>query len=287
MSPTATATRPTKPPTRRQNHGNGHSYFLEGSKVLGVTTIIGQGMPKPALINWAAGAVGDFVADRVVVLPDGTVDASRLVADVKAIAIEQRKAMGEWSSTRAAAVLKSLPNRDRDLAANKGTRVHGFAEQLARGEEVDVPPELDGHVRSYVDFLEQLDPDVLAVEGVVINRAKRYMGTFDLLAQVDGLGMALLDVKTSRSGIFPETALQIAAYRYADSYLDADGVEHDMPEVDFTGAVWVRADGWDLHPVRADEAAFRQFLYARETMKFVDAERGTWVQEPTHRGSLT
>lgn len=279
-----TTTKASKAPTRRQNHGNGHSYFLDGSKALGVTTIIGQGMPKPALINWAAGAVGDFVADRIVVLPDGTVDATRLVTDVKAIAVEQRKAMPEWSPTRAGAVLKSLPNRDRDTAANKGTRVHGFAERLAIGEEVDVPPELDGHVRSYVDFLEQMDPEVIAVEGVVINRAKRYMGTFDILAIVEGLGVCLLDVKTSRSGIFPETALQIAAYRFAESYLDADGVEHEMPAVDFTGAVWVRADGWDLHPVRADEAAFRQFLYARETMKFLDAERGTWVQDATYRG---
>lgn len=281
MSP---ATKTPKPATRRQNHGNGHSYFLDGSKAAGVTTIIGQGMPKPALINWAAGAVGDFVADRIAVLPDGTVDASRLVTDLQAVAVEQKKAMPTWSPTRAAAILKSLPNRDRDTAAKKGTKVHGFAERLVLGEAVDVPPELDGHVRSYVDFLEQLDPDVVAVEGVVINRAKRYMGTFDLLAEVEGLGLALLDVKTSRSGIFPETALQIAAYRYAETYLDDEGVEHDMPEVDFTGAIWVRADGWDLHPVRADESAFRQFLYARETMKFLDAERGTWVQDATHRG---
>lgn len=280
------ATKTAKPGTRRQNHGNGHSYYLDGQKALGVTTILGDGMPKPALINWAAGAVGDFVADRLMVGADGKVDASRLVADIKAISVEQRKAIGEWSPTRAAQILKTLPNRDRDAAGNKGTKVHGLAEQLINGEEVDVPEELAGHVASYIDFLEQLDPDPIAVEGVVINRAKRYMGTFDLLARIEGLGVALLDIKTSRSGIFPETALQIAAYRYAETYLDGED-EVPMPEVDFTGAVWVRADGWDLHPVRADETAFRQFLYARETAKFVKAERGVWVQEATHRGTPT
>lgn len=276
-----------KPPTRRQNHGNGHSYYLDGAKAPGVTTIIGDGMPKPALINWAAGAVADFVADRIHVAPDGTVDASRLVAEVRQLAVENRKSMTEWSPTLAGYLLKGLPNRNRDAAANKGTKVHKLAEQLIAGEEVLVPDELKGHVDSYVDFLEQMDPDPVAVEGVGISRRHRYMGTFDLLAEIDGLGLALLDIKTSRSGIFPETALQIAAYRYCETYLDEDGLEQPMPDVEFTGAVWVRADGWDLHPVRADEAAHRQFLYARETKKFLDAERGTWVQDASHRGSNT
>jgi len=282
MSPAA-----TKPATRRQNHGNGHSYVLDGTKVMGVTTIIGDGMPKPALINWAAGAVADWVADRVVVLPDEKVDATRLVTGVQQLASEDRKSMNGWSTSRAAQLLRGLPRRDRDAAANKGTRVHGLAEKLVHGEDIEVPPELSGHVNAYLDFLEQLDPEPVAVEGVVISRKYRYMGTFDLLAHIDGLGLALLDIKTSRTGIFPETALQIAAYRYAESFLDADGNEVEMPPVDFTGAVWVRADGWDLHPVRADEAAFNQFRYCRETKKFVDAERGTWVQDPIHRGSLT
>lgn len=280
--------KPPKPATRRQNHGNGHSYYMDGAKAMGVTTIISKGMPKPALINWAAGAVGDFVADRLTVAPDGTVDASRLVRDVHAIAIEQRKDFEGWSPTRAAAILKSLPNRDRDAAGNKGTRVHGLGEKLVKGEEVDVPDGLTGHVASYVDFLEQMDPDPIAVEGIVVNRAKRYMGTFDLLCRIEELGgMCLLDLKTSRSGIFAETALQIAAYRYAESYIDGEGVEHEMPEVVYTGAVWVRADGWDLQAVQANEDAFRQFLYCRETAKFMDAERGTWVSEASHRGSIS
>lgn len=284
-----TASAKAKPDTYRRNHGSGHSYVLGGQKVPGVTTIIGQGMPKPALINWAAGAVADFVADRIHVDADGRVDASRLVRDVQELGVEQRKAMPQWSPTQAGYLLKSLPNRNRDAAANKGTKVHKLAELLIAGEEVDVPEELKGHVDSYLDFLEVMNPDPLAVEGVAISRKHRYMGTFDLAADVEQLSdlPSLLDIKTSRSGIFPETALQIAAYRHAETYLDDDAVEHDMPEFGFTGAVWVRADGWDLHPVRADEKALRQFLYARETMRFLDAERGTWVQDAIYRGSNT
>lgn len=289
MTPAATATKAKapKPATRRQNHGSGHSYYLSGQKVPGVTTIIGDGMPKPALINWAAGSVADFVADNIHVAADGTVDASRLVAEVRQLAVENHKQMSGWSPTLAGYLLKGLPNRNRDAAAKKGTKVHKLAERLIAGEEIDVPEELKGHVDSYIGFLEQMEPDPIAVEGVGISRKFKYMGTFDLLADVEGLGRCLLDIKTSRSGIFPETALQIAAYRYCETYLDDAGEEQDMPEVDFTGAVWVRADGWDLHSVRADEAAHRQFLYARETKKFLDAERGTWVQDATYRGSNT
>jgi hypothetical protein len=39
------------PATRRVNRGRGHSYLLDGAPVPGVTTILGQGMPKPALID--------------------------------------------------------------------------------------------------------------------------------------------------------------------------------------------------------------------------------------------
>lgn len=290
-----------KPETRRQNHGNGHSYFLDGTKVLGVTTMINQGHPKPALINWAAGTVAEWVADRIAVLPDGTIDASRLVKDVQALAAEQKgKAMVGWSPTLAAFAMKSLPNRDRDAAANKGTKVHKIAEQLAAGAEILVPPEIDGHVRSYVSFLtwllDEADGDIVAVEGVIISRRRRYMGTFDLLVWIDGK-LWLVDIKTSRSGIFPETALQLAGYRFGETYLDDDGVEHDMPELSTwedddgnelpcTAGLWIRADGWDFIPVVANEDAHRQLLYARETAKFMDAERGTWVRDALYRGTV-
>ena len=78
----------------------------------------------------------------------------------------------------------------------------------------------------------------------------------------------LLDIKTTRSGIYGETALQIAAYRNAEFYLDADGEEQPMPAVDACGAIWVRADGYDLIPVDASPTTFRTFLYVQQVAKF-------------------
>ena len=39
---------------RRRNYGRGHSYYLGDRRLDGVTTLISNGLPKPALVNWAA-----------------------------------------------------------------------------------------------------------------------------------------------------------------------------------------------------------------------------------------
>ena len=49
--------------TKRRNHGRGHSYLLDGEKVPGVTTLISNGFPKSALINWAARTVAARAVD--------------------------------------------------------------------------------------------------------------------------------------------------------------------------------------------------------------------------------
>ncbi len=49
--------------------------------------------------------------------------------------------------------LKTVPDHIVDKAANRGTQVHLLAEHIVRGEEVDVPDELAGHVDAYRKFL--------------------------------------------------------------------------------------------------------------------------------------
>ena len=54
-----------KGPIQRRNHGRGHSYLdADGRKVPGVTTIIGQGTPKDALIGWAANTTASYAVDH-------------------------------------------------------------------------------------------------------------------------------------------------------------------------------------------------------------------------------
>ena len=93
----------------------------------------------------------------------------------------------------------------------------------------------------------------------------------------------LCDVKTTRSGVYGETALQLAAYRFADRYLDTDGQPHDMPEVDGCAVIWVRSDGYDLIPVHTSEQVLTEFRHvavvARTAKRLPD-----YVGEAIHPG---
>lgn len=238
---------------KRINRGKGHSYTLDGKPVLGVTTILNKAMPKPALVPWAAREVAEFVCSR-------------------------RDILTQLSDEELIDLCKGAPFRERDRAANRGTEVHRLAQQLAKGIDVDVPEELSGHVDSYLAFLEKFDPSSALLERPVFNRHYRYAGTLDLLCLIAGplvgIGMdyarCLLDIKTNRSGPFGEVALQMAAYGNAEVYVDENGTEQPMPEIDFYGAIWVRADGFDLYPYEVTEREWKQFLFCAQTAWWVD-----------------
>jgi hypothetical protein len=238
------------PPIRRINHGKGHRYEdAAGRAVPGVTTIIGSGVPKPALVNWAARITAEYAVDNWAELSDLTVS-------------ERMKRLDRARHT------------ERGSAAVRGTQLHGFADQLAQGREVSFTDELAGHVESYVSFLDDWDEQVVLTEYVVMSHRHGYAGTGDLIADLvspdDPLRAErwLLDIKTG-SRVYGETALQLAAYRYADVYLGADGQENPVPAVDRVGVVHVRADGYDLIPITAGPRQFRDFLYAQQVSRFV------------------
>jgi hypothetical protein len=235
------------PGTRRLERGGVHSYLLDGKPCPGVTTIIGNGVPKPALVPWAAKVCAGYVVDHW----------DELAALTPSKRLE---------------LITKAPSTDRDAAARRGTEVHRLGERLAAGDEISVPDELVGHVDAYLRFLDDWQVEPLLLESAVVNRRWHYMGTFDLLARIAGRTW-LLDLKTNRSGVFAETALQLAAYRNAEAYLDADWREHRMPAVDATAAVWVRADGYDLIPVDTGPDVFRSFLYAAQVAEFAKIGR--------------
>lgn len=243
------------PPVRRINAGRGHRYVdANGAKVPGVTTIIEGGVPKPGLIKWAASSTAAYAVDYWDELTE--LPVSERLRRLERARFEQR-----------------------DAAAVRGTKVHSLAERLAGGEEVTVPPELEGHVAAYVRFLDEWQVQPVLTEAVAINHEHGYAGTFDLLADLlhpddpTCTERWLLDTKTSQSGVFGETSLQLAAYRYATHYLAADGSEQPMPAVQRTGVVHVRGDGYELVPVVARRRQFLSFLYAREVGRFVEGAR--------------
>lgn len=241
-------------PTRRVDRGRGHHYFLDDTPTVGVTWAIDKGVPKPALVGWAANTTA-------------------------AAAVDRWDELAELKPSQRLEILKRARWAEKDAAARRGTEVHELAQAYLAGDEITPPEELEGHVDAYVKFERDWQPHELLVEAVVGNRLYGYMGTLDCVAGLVDGRVWLLDWKTGGKGIYPEYALQLAAYRRAEFYLDALGFEHPMPKVDAAGCVWIRADGYDLVPVDTGYDVFEVFLHAMQVARFVDSPLETVVGE--------
>lgn len=251
---------------RRRQYGKNHGYTINGATAMGVTTAISEGFPKPALMGWAARCVAEEAADMVIDADNGTMPAT----------YDGRVGLVNY--------LKGAPTRKRNEAAVRGTRVHKLAEQVINGDTVDCPIELMPHVESVVAFLDQWKVRPLLVEKVIGSYTFHYAGTFDLIGELPTGERVLFDYKTGASGIHPETAIQLAAYRHADMYVADDGTEMPLHEVgiDSAKAVWVRADGYDVIPLETGNLVFKAFL---NTLLIARARRelvGSWVGQAQH-----
>lgn len=250
-------------PIRRVETAKGHYYKdATGQRVPGVTTIIDNGPRKKAIENWNATATAEYAIDNWAELGD-LAPAARL----------KRLTGARYETT--------------DKAKNRGTEVHKAAEKLLAGKPAQVPEEIAGHVEAYARFLDEFKVGPAHVEFSCVSYRWGYAGTADLCAWVQlpdrGRSLLLMDLKTSRSGIFGETALQLAAYRFADKWV-VDGAEIDPAEVDHCAGIHVRGDGYQLVPVEAGEQEFKDFLYAQRIGQFLDRSRdliGPAIEPPT------
>lgn len=264
---------------------NGHRYKLDGKPVTGVTTLIGGGIPKPALIAWAPRIVAEWVTD-----PEHRQDLDILLAGNRDHAIRE---------------IKSIPTKERDAAGERGTEVHHYAEIVANDGEVDVPEDLAGYIEGYVQFLEDFQITVLHTEMSVGNRTHWYAGTLDMICTSPFLAGGLpvmIDLKTSKY-VYGETALQNAGYCRAEFY-GLDGDEHPLPKVHASFVAHVtpmdrdginarygdKPLGTSLYqladsPEQIDEQ-FGMFLAAAYIAKTAKT-RAAFISEPIHAPSTT
>lgn len=260
----------------RKNTAKGHYYIDEetGERVPGVTTIVGDGMPKPALLNWAGEATAEY-------------------------AVDNWDALAPLPLTERLKKIKGGRYEKRDAASNKGSAVHAMAERLITGAKVTVPDELTGYVQSCVQFLDDFDVRQEHVEVVVYSETQRHVGTTDLIGRVllpdmpeydhiprddDGYSLGLFDWKTSKSGIFGDVALQLVAYRHSEFLITDDGRVIDMPDVDFTAGIHLRPDGYSFVPLETGADVYRDFLYVKEVARVVGGLRdlvGDVIVPPT------
>jgi len=216
-----------------------HRYWLDGKPVPGVTTLLGKGLPKPALPYWSAKSVAEYVVDN----PEQ---------------VDQLRSLGRGP---AVAALKAIPWQARDEAAVRGTDVHAIAEEVLHGREVDVPEHLLAHVEGYTRWLDEFGVEPVLTERQVASRSLWYAGTFDAIVRIGDVTWGL-DWKTSK-GVYGSTALQVAAYMGAEFYVADDGEELPIPEVDRIGVVHITEAGTLLRPFRDKDAAWKQWRHVQ------------------------
>ena len=230
------------------------SPFSWEERVHSVTSILGAGVPKPAIPYWAVNEVTDYVINSLPALtqliredPEGARDA-----------------------------IKRSPWRKRDKAAEFGSLLHNIMESEALGKPLPpVPDEAAAHVANFRDWWKTVKPEPVAVEVTIWNDNEQYAGTTDLIAKVDGK-MAIIDYKTTQSKpnrksggyLFPETVLQLCAYSRATEYMPNGLPGHPMPTIDTAYAISIRDDGWEMQEADISDEVWNYFRYVREVARW-------------------
>ena len=232
----------------------GRYYEWKGEQFRSVTTILGI-INKPGLLPWVAGQVAQKAIDSHTVLGhminDGDIDdALRL--------------------------LKSARYTSRDKAADRGTAVHEAAEAIATGAPFsfdDYAEETHGYIRAFQNWCNDKNPEFVAVEVMLASRKGRYAGTVDLRVKSPGGYLATIDIKTSKN-IYPDTALQVAAYNNAEFQV-VDEQEVPWEPTEFGGILHLKPNGqYVSQPIDVGEEAHHAFLAASELYYWKDENKG-------------
>lgn len=229
--------------------GRFHRYTLDGEKVPSVTTIRNV-MDKPGLLRWSA----------------------KLAASWAATNRDTLELLGEqaWVDMAAGAA-----DRARDESMDTGTRLHQLAEALLYGDPLperddegrEHPPELLRMAEQAARFLDAWQVVPICHEAIVFHEEHRWAGRLDLVGDLSDGRRWLLDWKTGQTGVWPETALQLAAYAHATHIQVGEHVQL-MTHCDAAGAVWIRPDSWQLIPVEHGDQTYAAFRTCQQLLEW-------------------
>jgi hypothetical protein len=258
----------------------GSRFYVDhetAEKVPGVTSVIGM-LPKPFLAFWNAKMVAELAVDS---LPF-----------VGQMAERDRQGAVDW--------LKNAARRYTKLRADVGSAAHDLFERMIRGELIGrVHPDLAPYVRHFAEFLEVVNPELVRAEDVAWSDTHKYAGSFDAILRVwldednkptpDRSGtpaLLMADWKTSKA-TYPDVALQMAAYAYADRIVAPDGSSEPMPEFDGAAVLHITADQWAFKPVLVNDEVFAQFLHLRATFDWDRETSKSVIGKPLAAGGTS
>lgn len=163
-------------PTKEFERRGGTYYVADiGRPLTSVTQIISV-INKPQLIPWAARTAAKFAFENPTSSLEDAVASTHFV---------------------------------KKSAGKRGGDIHDL---ILEGKFEEVLPEYQGYIKAYKSFCEAMPRKTILSEKIVYSDT--YGGRFDELAEINGK-IYLLDYKTNNSGLYPETAYQLSAYKHA------------------------------------------------------------------------
>lgn len=267
-----------------------HRYFWNGKgPYVSVTTAKSVYDKSDALVGWAKKETAAFalrsldalVAHRGHNTP--VPECSPCAAD-----LARRTPKGRDEAARM--WVSSMPDYIRDSAADLGTRVHAAAEMLGLGKDDEVEADVIPFAEQYRRFLDDYDPEFLAIEYMGLNTTHEYAGTGDIIARLPaGAAHPLnttwaIDIKTHTKDTplpktyYPDTAMQLAACSRFDFIgREGDPTEYAMPRVDAHAVLLLGRDDYRLIPYAVTDATFDAFLSCLSLWRWRHGEAKTIV----------
>lgn len=234
-----------------------HHYAWNGTPLPGVTAILRRISKGDNLIQWAANMAVDHIANNW--------QSGMAPGDVSRLCLEARKA---WVTKRSD-------------AADVGKEVHAYAEAVLKGEPRPklTTEEAMQAASAFEEWLRDHRVKPIATERRLMSKESWFAGTTDLVAEIDG-HIAIADFKTS-SGIYPEYALQLAAYRLA--WCEENGGENPQRWIVRTDK---KSGEFQAHRFRRDDLHERAFLACLELhrqMQDIEATEETAAPKRTRK----
>lgn len=253
---------------------NGARYYvIEGNDnpLPGVTSVLKM-KASEGLIHWAANESAEYAVRAI---RDGvpTFDVEGHI-----FSLEQ---LCRVAPDVAYDSIKKARFRRNKIAVDKGNDAHDTVERVAfmsldelrdayaeaqrtQGQAFSLNP---WAIAAWGAFVKRFNVVVLHSEVTCVSR-NGHVGTCDLIVEMDTpwldveRGVVIMDTKTGK-GVYPEVAMQLAAYRYSDTIVTplGEGFNYiDVPKVDGAAVFWPNEVDWSLIPVSADERDYEAFL---------------------------
>lgn len=235
-------------------------YETGGRKYPSVTTILSDAYPKPQLMGW------------------GSKMAAQAALEGGHEGMSEREAL---------TFLQRAPYRYMRMRGNNGTKVHEHLEKILAPVVDGSKPVwwtdgvIDGYVSAARAFCEKHLLGVLAVECQVFSDRFGYAGTVDMVARSKSGKVVIVDWKTSKS-LYPDNALQLAAYAAADWMIDGKGVVRKMSTPGAAAVVRLEPSGGYEAGFLSRASLIRHhetFVKVMDIKHFLESANETWSKQ--------